>query len=59
MMLDTGEQRRVVARPPAGPEPHRTIAMARRPKHNQRLILTLTLVIIAGFLLGLGVPIHP
>jgi hypothetical protein len=37
----------------------RSAARAARVRRSRRLILALTLVILAGFLLGLGLPIHP
>jgi hypothetical protein len=50
MSLDTGERRHVaVPKPPKRPAPRR----------SRGLILALVLVALAGFLLGLGVPIHP
>ena len=61
MGLDTGEQKRVAEQERAlvrarirhsTPAPHPS-------RRNRQLIIALTLVIVAGFLLGLGVPIHP
>ena len=56
MKLDTGEQKRVTRREPVRARPP---ARAPRPRRSRQLIITLALVIVAGFLLGLGVPIHP
>jgi len=56
MKLDTGEQKRIAHREPVQARPP---ARAPRPRRNRQLILALALVIVAGFLLGLGVPIHP
>jgi hypothetical protein len=58
MGLDTGEQKRVAARAPVRARP-RPAPRAPRPRRNRQLIIALALVIVAGFLLGLGVPIHP
>jgi hypothetical protein len=58
MRLDTGEQKHVTERG-AAPVRTRTVARAARVRRSRRLILALTLVILAGFLLGLGLPIHP
>ena len=55
MKLDTGEQRHV-AEPVRAP---RRAAPTPQSRLNGRLILALAVVIVAGFLLGLGVPIHP
>ncbi len=57
MKLDTGEHRRVARREhlPVRPRP---APAAPRVRRNRRLILALAVVIVAGFLLGLGVPIH-
>ena len=57
MRLDTGEHRNVTERE-AGPARTRPAARAPRPGRSRRLILALALVILAGFLLGLGLPIH-
>lgn len=58
MSLDTGEQKRVTQRTrvPARPRPAAEVQRTRR--RNRQLIIALALVIVAGFLLGLGVPIH-
>jgi hypothetical protein len=56
MKLDTGEQKRVAHREPVRARPP---ARTPRPRRNRQLIVALALVIVAGFLLGLGVPIHP
>jgi hypothetical protein len=56
MKLDTGEQKRVARREPVRTRPP---ARAPRPRRSRQLIIALALVIVAGFLLGLGVPIHP
>jgi uncharacterized protein involved in exopolysaccharide biosynthesis len=57
MRLDTGEQKHVTAREPV---PVRTRHPARAPhsRRSRRLLFALALVILAGFLLGLGMPIH-
>jgi hypothetical protein len=57
MRLDTGEQKHVTGREPA-PARTRPAARATRLRRSRRLILALALVILAGFLLGLGLPIH-
>jgi|1185.fasta_scaffold65940_3 hypothetical protein len=56
MKLDTGEQKRMARREPVRARPP---APAPRPRRSRQLIIALALVVIAGFLLGLGVPIHP
>lgn len=43
----------------ATPPGHRRERPAARPRRSRRLILALVVVALAGFLLGLGVPIHP
>jgi hypothetical protein len=58
MKLDTGEHRRVTARGPARVRPRPASRPARR-RRSRQLIAGLALVILAGFLLGLGLPIHP
>jgi hypothetical protein len=57
MRLDTGEQKRVTEREAVKVRP-RPAARAPRRRRNRQLIIALTLVIVAGFLLGLGMPIH-
>jgi hypothetical protein len=57
MRLDTGEQKHVTERE-AVPMRTRPAARAPRLRRSRRLILALALVILAGFLLGLGLPIH-
>ncbi|GAB2867976.1 hypothetical protein GCM10027176_82100 [Actinoallomurus bryophytorum] len=57
MRLDTGEQKHVTERETAGVRT-RPAARAPRLRRNRRLVLALALVILAGFLLGLGLPIH-
>jgi hypothetical protein len=59
MSLDTGEQKRVAERAPQRGRPPPAPPGTRPPRRNRQLIIALTLVIAAGFLLGLGVPIHP
>jgi hypothetical protein len=49
MTLGLKERQRVTA--PKAPAP--------RPRRSRRLVLALLLVTLAGFLLGLGVPIRP
>jgi hypothetical protein len=62
MSLDTGEQKRV-AGPPVHSRPRQVAGKrhedAPRPRRSRRLYILLALVIIVGFLVGLGVPIHP
>lgn len=58
MRLDGGEHKRVTERAPARARP-RLAARASRHRRDHQLIIALTLVIAAGFLLGLAVPIHP
>lgn len=59
MRLDTGEQKRVAERAPERVRTRAAARVHRPPRRNRQLIIALTLVIVAGFLLGLGVPIHP
>lgn len=65
MMLQTRTQMQIQTQPPyarCGAEPIRpvrAIAPRPRPRRNRKLLLTLALVIVAGFLLGLGLPAHP
>jgi hypothetical protein len=56
MKLDIREQRRATEPVPAPAPP---AALTPRSLRSARLIIALALVILAGFLLGLGVPIHP
>lgn len=56
MKLDTGEQKLSARREPVRARPP---AHTPRPRRNRQLVVALALVIVAGFLLGLGVPIHP
>jgi hypothetical protein len=58
MKLDTGVQRRSAPPPARKPAPARP-AVTKRPRPSRRLIIALALVILAGFVLGLAVPIHP
>jgi hypothetical protein len=55
----TGEQKRVAERAPVRPRTRPAAPRAAHPRRNRQLIIMFTLVIVAGFLLGLGVPIHP
>jgi hypothetical protein len=55
MALDTGEQKHVTEREPVRTRP---AVHAPRSRRSRRLIVALALVILAGFLLGLGLPIH-
>jgi hypothetical protein len=57
MKLDTAEHRRVAARTPARVRPRPASRPPRRHR-NRGLVAVLALVIVAGFLLGLGLPIH-
>jgi TRAP-type uncharacterized transport system fused permease subunit len=57
MRLDTGEQKRVAARTAPRGRP-RAAARPDRSRRNRQLIIALVLVMVAGFLLGLGMPIH-
>jgi hypothetical protein len=57
MRLDTGEHRHVTEREAVAVRP-RPATRAPRSRRSRRLILALALVILAGFLLGLGLPIH-
>jgi uncharacterized protein involved in exopolysaccharide biosynthesis len=59
MRLDTGEQKRVAERAPVRARIRHSAHVPHPSKRNRQLIIALTLVIVAGFLLGLGVPIHP
>jgi hypothetical protein len=59
MRLDTGEQKRVAERAPVRTRTRPAAHVPRPPRRNRQLIIALTLVVVAGFLLGLGVPIHP
>jgi hypothetical protein len=59
MRLDTGEQERAAERAAVSVRTRPAAPAARPPRRNRQLIIALTLVIVAGFLLGLGVPIHP
>jgi uncharacterized protein involved in exopolysaccharide biosynthesis len=56
MKVDTGEKKRVARREPVRVRPPARVPRRRR---SRQLIIALALVIVAGFLLGLGVPIHP
>lgn len=58
MRLDTGEQKRVAERAPVLARTRHSARVPRPPRRNRQLIIVFTLVIVAGFLLGLGVPIH-
>lgn len=58
MGLDTGEQKRVAERAPVRARTRHSAHVPRPPRRNRQLIIVFTLVIVAGFLLGLGVPIH-
>jgi hypothetical protein len=59
MRVDTGGHKHVTEREPVrvrvSPHP---VARPPRRRRNRQLIIVLTLVIMAGFLLGLGLPIH-
>jgi hypothetical protein len=57
MRLDTGEHKNVTEREAAAVRT-RPATRAPRSRRSRRLILALALVILAGFLLGLGLPIH-
>jgi hypothetical protein len=57
MRLDTGEQKRVKQREAQRVRPRPTASTPCR-RRSRQLIIALALVILAGFLLGLGVPIH-
>jgi hypothetical protein len=57
MKLDTGEQRRIAPEPMRKPG-QRGSATSSHRRFNRRLIIALAVVIVAGFLLGLGLPIH-
>jgi hypothetical protein len=57
MRLDTSEHKRVTAREPVRVRP-RPAARPPRRRPNRRLVVALTFVVLAGFLLGLGLPIH-
>jgi hypothetical protein len=59
MRLDTGEQKRVAERATVAVRPRPAARASHPPRRNRHLIIALTVVIVAGFLLGLGVPIHP
>lgn len=59
MRLDTGEQKRVAERAPLPVRPGPAPRASHPPQRNRQLVIALALVIVAGFLLGLGVPIHP
>jgi hypothetical protein len=59
MSLDTGEQKRVAERAPVRARIRPAPRAPRPQRRDRRLIIALTLVIVAGFLLGLGLPIHP
>ena len=54
----TGEHKRVTEHAPVRART-RPASRAARPRRSRQLIIALALVIVAGFLLGLGVPIHP
>jgi hypothetical protein len=59
MKLDTGEQRRIAPEPMRKRKPgQRGSATSSHRRFNRRLIIALAVVIVAGFLLGLGLPIH-
>lgn len=58
MSLDTGEQKRVAERAPVRTRPRPAAPLPRPRLRNRRLIIALALVIAAGFLLGLAMPIH-
>ena len=59
MKLETGEQRRSTPPPAPKTAPARPAAATKRPRPSRRLVIALALVILAGFVLGLAVPIHP
>ncbi|MFB9839965.1 hypothetical protein [Actinoallomurus acaciae] len=61
MKLAAAEHRRVVARESARARPRPASRPPRRPRRrrSRQLVAALALVIVAGFLLGLGLPIHP
>jgi hypothetical protein len=59
MKLETGEQRRSMPPPAPKAAPARPAATTKRPRPSRRLVIALALVILAGFVLGLAVPIHP
>jgi hypothetical protein len=52
------EEKRVTERAPV-PARTRPAPRAAHPRRSRPLVIALALVIVAGFLLGLGVPIHP
>jgi hypothetical protein len=58
MSSATGEHKHVTEPAPVRARP-RPASRAPRSRRSRPLIIALTLVIVAGFLLGLGVPIHP
>jgi hypothetical protein len=58
MKLDTGEQKRVAEPVAARPIPESRPRPTPRARRSRRLYVALALVIVAGFLIGLGVPVH-
>ena len=58
MRPDDRERKRVTERAPVRART-RPVPRPARPRRNRPLIIALALVIMVGFLLGLGVPIHP
>ena len=57
MRSGTGEHKRVTDPAPARTRT-RPASRTPHPRRNRQLIILLALVIVAGFLLGLGLPIH-
>jgi hypothetical protein len=58
MRLHTGEHDHVTDREPVRVRMSSPAARAPRRRRSRPLMIALTLVIVAGFLLGLGLPIH-